>query len=378
MISFNKPLFLGPEVDCIEEAINTKISGNGKFTQECQLILQKEFGIQKALLTTSGTAALEMAAMLAGIGIGDEVIMPSFTFSSAANAFARLGARISFVDIRPDTLNIDEALIEAAITPHTKAIAPVHYAGVACEMDVITELAAKYNLFVIEDAAHAIMSTYKGSPMGTLGSFGCYSFHETKNYSMGEGGALLINDAAYNTAAEIMWEKGTNRVQFFSGQVDKYTWVSTGSSFLPSELCAAYLSPGLHCLKQVNDKRLSLWNRYYEQLLELSQSERIALPIIPEHCEHCAHIFYIKTANQEERDELLAFLVDHDVYATFHYIPLHTSPAGLRYGRMVGADNYTTTESNRLIRLPLFYNLSLDECDYIAEQIYSFYGTGRK
>lgn len=370
MIPSNKPLHLGPEDECLLEAAGTKITGNGCYTQKCQSLIEESFGTEKALLTTSGTSALEMAALLCDIAPGDEVIMPSFTFSSTATAFVREGAR----DIRPDTLNIDENLIEQAITPKTKAIVPVHYAGVGCEMDCILDIAQRQGLFVVEDAAQAVMSRYKSAALGSLGQFGCFSFHETKNYSMGEGGALLINDEGYSLAAEIIWEKGTNRSQFLAGQVDKYTWVSVRSSFLPSELNAAYLYPGLSQRELVNEKRLLLWCRYYERLAPLRDTGRIQLPFVPEHCTHNAHLFYVKTKDIDERNALIRYLAEHEVMATFHYVPLHTSPAGIRYGRMAGKDVFTTKESESLLRLPLFYSLTQDECDYVSQQIYDFYG----
>lgn len=373
MIPFNRPLHLGSEMSYIEDAIKTKICGDGIYTQKCQSIIQTSFQTQKALLSTSGTAALEMAAMLADIKPGDEVIMPSYTFSSTANAFVRLGASIAFIDIRADTMNIDEKLIEQAVNQHTRAIVPVHYAGVSCEMDTIQSIAKKYKLLVIEDAAQAVMSTYKGAFLGTLGHFGCFSFHETKNYTMGEGGALLIKDASYNEAAEIIREKGTNRAKFYRGQVDKYTWVAEGSSYVPSELCAAYLYSGLSCKEQVNDRRKQLWRRYYEQLQELSESGRIELPEVPEQCEHNAHMFYIKANNLQERSELISYLQERGIMAVFHYVPLHTSPAGRRYGKLIGKDRFTTKESERLLRLPMYYDLSESECDQVVDAVNSFY-----
>lgn len=374
MINFNVPPFTGKEMDYIKEAVeNQKICGDGQFTKKCNAWIEERTGTKKCLLTTSCTHATELAALLSEIEPGDEVIMPAYTFVSTADAFVLRGAVPVFVDIRPDTMNIDETKIEAAITEKTKAIVPVHYAGVACEMDTIMEIAKRYNLLVIEDAAQGIMSTYKGRALGTIGDFGCYSFHETKNYSMGEGGALLIRDEKYVENAEIIREKGTNRAKFYRGQIDKYTWVNFGSSYLPSDMNAAYLYAQLEIADEINDKRLALWNRYYENLKPLAEAGKIILPFIPEGCVHNAHMFYLKTADIEERSSLIAYLKANDILAVFHYIPLHTAPAGLKFGRFHGEDIYTTKESERLLRLPMFYKLTLDEVDYICDKVKEFY-----
>lgn len=375
MIPFNIPPHSGQEENCIAKAIeNRKICGDGEFTKSCNQWLENKTGCNKALLTTSCTHALEMAAMLLGIHPGDEVIMPSYTFVSTANAFVLRGAKIVFVDIRPDTMNIDENLIEAAITPQTKAIAPVHYGGVGCEMDKIMEIAERYNLAVVEDAAQALMCEYKGKALGTFGAFGTISFHETKNYSMGEGGALLINNEEYIEKAEIIREKGTNRSRFFRGQVDKYTWVNEGSSYLPSELNAAYLYPQLEEADKINNDRLKSWNRYYELLKPLAEKGAIELPFIPAHCKHNAHMFYIKAKDLEERTRLIAHLKEQGITAVFHYVPLHSSPAGKKFGRFGGEDKYTTKESERLLRLPMYYGLKDSDVEYICEKIYEFWG----
>ena len=374
MINFNVPPFTGREMDYIRQAVeNQKICGDGEFTKKCNEWIEKKTGTAKCLLTTSCTHATELTALLAEIKEGDEVIMPSYTFVSTADAFVLRGAKVVFVDIRPDTMNIDEKLIEDAITERTKAIVPVHYAGVACEMDTIMDIAKRHNLLVIEDAAQGIMSTYKGRALGTIGDFGCYSFHETKNDSMGEGGALLIRDKKYVENAEIIREKGTNRAKFFRGQIDKYTWVNFGSSDLPSDMNAAYLYAQLEIADEINEKRLSLWNRYYENLKPLAEAGKIILPSIPEGCVHNAHMFYLKAADIEERSSLIAYLKANDILAVFHYIPLHTAPAGLKFGRFHGEDIYTTKESERLLRLPMFYKLTLDEVDYICDKVKEFY-----
>lgn len=335
--------------------------------------MEEKTGTAKALLTTSCTHATEMAALLADIQPGDEVVMPSFTFVSTADAFVLRGAKVKFVDIRPDTMNIDETLIEDAITDKTKAIVPVHYAGVGCEMDTIMDIARKHHLLVIEDAAQGVMSSYKGKALGTIGDYGCYSFHETKNYSMGEGGALLIKDPDMIERAEIVREKGTNRSKFFRGQIDKYTWVDAGSSYLPSELNAAYLWAQLEQADMVNDNRLKSWNLYKELLTPIAEKEYITLPYIPEECTHNAHMFYIKTKNLEERSALISYLKENGVLAVFHYIPLHGAPAGQKYGEFIGEDKYTTRESERLVRLPMYYNLSEEDITYVAELISRFY-----
>ncbi len=374
MINFNVPPFTGREMDYIRECVNNqKICGDGVYTKKCNEWLENKTGTTKCLLTTSCTHATELAALLAEIQPGDEVIMPAYTFVSTADAFVLRGAVPVFVDIRPDTMNIDENLIEAAITDKTKAIVPVHYAGVSCEMDKIMELAEKYNLVVIEDAAQGIMSTYKGKALGTIGDFGCFSFHETKNYSMGEGGALLIRDEKYIEDAEIIREKGTNRSKFYRGQIDKYTWVNFGSSYLPSDMNAAYLYAQLEMAEEINDARLACWNRYYERLKPLADAGYIELPVVPQDCVHNAHMFYIKAKDIEERTELIAYLKTKNVMSVFHYIPLHTAPAGQKFGRFHGEDKYTTRESERLTRLPMFYGLTLEQVDYICEQVTSFY-----
>ncbi|MDA3733209.1 dTDP-4-amino-4,6-dideoxygalactose transaminase [Niameybacter massiliensis] len=374
MINFNLPPFTGNEVEYIRQAIkNNKICGDGEFTKGCNKWIEERFDIQKALLTTSCTHALEMTALLADIQPGDEVIMPSFTFVSTADAFVMRGAKIVFIDIRPDTMNINEELIEAAITNKTKAIVPVHYAGVACNMDKIMEIAQKYNLFVIEDAAQGVMSTYKGQALGTIGHFGCYSFHETKNYSMGEGGALLIKDYKYIEKAEIIREKGTDRSKFFRGQVDKYTWVDYGSSYLPSELNAAYLYAQLEEADKINEARLNIWNTYNKELKELEMSGMIQLPYIPEDCVHNAHMYYIKLKDIKQRQEFIAYMKENDVQTVFHYIPLHSAPAGKKYGVFHGEDEYTTKESERLVRLPLYYGLQQEEVEHIVRMIKEFF-----
>ena len=374
MISFNVPPVVGNELKYIEQAIgNHKICGDGEFTKKCSAWMEEKTGTAKALLTTSCTHATEMAALLADIQPGDEVVMPSFTFVSTADAFVLRGAKVKFVDIRPDTMNIDETLIEDAITDKTKAIVPVHYAGVGCEMDTIMDIARKHHLLVIEDAAQGVMSSYKGKALGTIGDYGCYSFHETKNYSMGEGGALLIKDPDMIERAEIVREKGTNRSKFFRGQIDKYTWVDAGSSYLPSELNAAYLWAQLEQADMVNDNRLKSWNFYKELLTPIAEKEYITLPYIPEECTHNAHMFYIKTKNLEERSALISYLKENGVLAVFHYIPLHGAPAGQKYGEFIGEDKYTTRESERLVRLPMYYNLSEEDITYVAELISRFY-----
>ncbi len=376
MINFNVPPFTGKEMEYMRQCVeNQKICGDGAFTHKCNEWFEERMGTPKCLLTTSCTHALEMGALLSGVGPGDEVIMPSFTFVSTADAFVLRGATPVFVDIRPDTMNIDENLIEAAITERTRVIAPVHYAGVSCEMDKIMELARKYNLMVVEDAAQGVLSSYKGKPLGTIGDFGCYSFHETKNYSMGEGGALLIRDEKYIEDAEIIREKGTNRSKYFRGQIDKYTWVNYGSSYLPSDMNAAYLYAQLEMADEINNHRLDCWNRYYDNLKPLAEEGRIELPVIPEGCVHNAHMFYIKAANIEERTALNSYLKEQGVMAVFHYIPLHTAPAGLRFGRFHGEDVYTTRESERLTRLPMFYRLTLEQVDEICEKVKAFYKT---
>lgn len=374
MISFNEPTYVEKGVGYITEAIlkYQRLNGDGVFTARCTKWLEERFE-SKVLLTTSCTHALEMASLLADIKPGDEVIMPAFTFVSTADAFVLRGAKIRFVDIRKDTMNIDETLIENAITEKTKAIVPVHYAGVGCEMDTIMDIAKRHHLFVVEDAAQGMMATYKGKYLGTIGDFGAYSFHETKNYTMGEGGLIFINRDEYVHRAEIIREKGTNRAQYFRGEIDKYSWVDEGSSYLPSELNAAYLLPQLEIADDINEKRLRLWNLYYEELKELEQAEKIELPYVPKECKHNAHMFYIKTKDLEERTSLIKYLDEHGVNAVFHYVPLHTSIAGRKYGEFVGEDRYTTKESERLVRLPMFFALEEDNVRYVAEQIRNFY-----
>ncbi len=374
MIPFNIPPFTGKEMDYIRQAVeNQKICGDGPYTKKCSEWIEQKTGTAKCLLTTSCTHATELAALLADVKEGDEVIMPAYTFVSTADAFVLRGAKPVFVDIRPDTMNIDEKLIEDAVTSRTRAIVPVHYAGVACEMDTIMDIAKRHNLLVIEDAAQGIMSTYKGQALGAIGDFGCYSFHETKNYSMGEGGALLIKDPKYVEEAEIIREKGTNRSKFYRGQIDKYTWVNYGSSYLPSDMNAAYLWAQLEMAEQINEKRLSIWNQYLELLTPLKEQGYIELPTIPEGCVHNAHMFYIKAKDLEERTRLIDFLKKNEIWSVFHYIPLHTAPAGLKFGEFHGEDKYTTKESERLCRLPLFYSLELEQVDYIVSKVKEFY-----
>ncbi len=377
MIDFNVPPYTGFEIQYMEQAIkNKKICGDGNFTDLCHKWIEERAQTCKALLTTSCTHALEMAALLTNITEGDEVIMPSYTFVSTANAFVLRRAKIVFVDIRPDTMNIDENLIEQAVSKRTKAIVPVHYAGVACEMDKIMTLAEKYNLAVIEDAAQGVMALYKGKALGSIGDFGCYSFHETKNYSMGEGGAILLNKPDKVEEAEIIREKGTDRSRFFRGQVDKYTWINKGSSYLPSELNAAYLWAQLQNAELINDDRLKSWNLYYEGLYELKEKECIELPSIPNECIHNAHMFYIKTKDLSERTKLIAYLKEHGILTTFHYIPLHSSPAGKRFGMFYGEDKYTTRESERVLRLPMYYKLKEEDISKVVEYIKQFYEEG--
>lgn len=373
MIQFNIPPYTGREMDYIKEAIEKrKICGDGEFTKRCNQWIEKQSGTTKALLTTSCTHATEMAAILCGIQPGDEVIMPSYTFVSTADAFVLRGAKAVFVDIRPDTLNIDEKLIENAVTEKTKAIVPVHYVGISCEMDTIMDIARKYNLKVVEDAAQGVMSYYKGQALGTIGDFGCLSFHETKNLSMGEGGALLIKDQDMIEKAEIVREKGTNRSKFFRGQIDKYTWIDAGSSYLPSELNAAYLWAQMEMAKDIYDDRMSSWNAYYEGLRDLRDKGVLEIPVVPESCVHNAHMFYIKVSDLEERTKMIDYLKEHDVNAVFHYIPLHTAPAGVKYGEFRGEDRYTTKESERLIRLPLYYGLGKD-VEKVIDAVRKFY-----
>ena len=374
MIRFNVPPYVGKETEYMKAAIDShKICGDGEFTKRCNAWIEEHTGTAKALLTTSGTQALEMAALLSDIQPGDEVILPSYTFVSTANAFVLRGAKLVFVDIRPDTMNIDEKLIEDAITDKTRAIVPVHYAGVGCEMDTIMDIAKRHNLVVVEDAAQGVNAFYKGRALGSIGDYGCFSFHETKNYSMGEGGAILINRPEQIEDAEIIREKGTDRSRFFRGQVDKYTWVNIGSSFLPSDINAAYLMAQLEMADEINENRLQSWTRYNEGLQDLAQEGVIELPYIPEECAHNAHMFYIKTKDMEERKALISYLKERDIAAVFHYVPLHSAPAGLRFGRFHGEDRYTTKESERLLRLPMYYNLSESDQQQVIDAVHGFY-----
>lgn len=375
-IPFNIPPCVGNEYEYIRQAIDShKICGDGPFTKKCHAWMEERFGAQKVLLTTSGTSALDMALLLCDLQPGDEVILPSYTFSSTATAAVMAGAKLVFVDIRPDTMNIDESKIEAAITEKTKVIIVMHYAGVACEMDAIMAIAKRHELLVVEDAAQGVMSSYKGKALGTIGDFGCYSFHETKNYSMGEGGAILINNPKYNDRAEILREKGTNRSRFFRGQVDKYTWVDKGDSFLPSELNAAYLWAQLEKADVINQDRLASWNDYDLKLRKIKSDLGAAfeLPIIPEECVHNAHMYYLKCRDLNERTQLIDYMKERGVLCVFHYIPLHSAPAGARFGRFAGEDRYTTKESERLVRLPMYFGLSRKETDYVASCVYDFY-----
>ncbi len=371
-INFNVPPFTGKEFEYMRQAVdNEKICGDGPFTTQCSEWIEEQTGTSKCLLTTSCTHATELAALLADIKPGDEVIMPSYTFVSTANAFVLRGATAVFVDIRPDTMNMDEKKIEDAITARTKVIAPVHYAGVGCEMDTIMDIAGRHQLMVIEDAAQGIMASYKGKPLGTFGEYGCFSFHETKNFSMGEGGALLIRDEKDILRAEIFREKGTDRSQFFRGQVDKYRWQNYGSSYLPSDMNAAYLYAQLELAEEITKARIDRWEQYWELLTPLAQQGRIELPYIPKECVHNAHMFYIKTKDMEERSRLIAYLKEKEILSVFHYVPLHSAPAGKKYGRFHGEDVYTTKESER--SLPMFYRLTADETEYIADQVKAFY-----
>lgn len=380
MIPFNKPPLTGNEEQYVLESMrSSKISGDGLFSLKCHKWFEDKLQCRKALLTTSCTHALEMASILIDIKPGDEVIMPSYTFVSTANAFVLRGAKIVFVDIRPDTMNIDEALIENAVTTKTKAIVPVHYAGIACEMDKIMSLADKYNLFVIEDAAQGMMSNYKGKPLGTIGHLGAFSFHETKNYtSGGEGGLLIINDDLFINQAEIIREKGTNRSQFFRGMVDKYSWVGIGSSYLMNDLSAAYLWGQLEKSEEIKKDRLSSWKQYYDALKPLDEQGYLEVPKVPPECEHNGHMFYIKVKNLNERTQLLDFLNQNQINAVFHYVPLHSAPAGLKHGVFCGDDKYTTKVSERLIRLPLYYGIERPALLKIIAELSSYFDSHGK
>lgn len=377
MITFNKAPFTGAEFGYIQQAVDAlKICGDGLFTKKCNAWIEERFGARSALLTTSGTSALEMAAALSGVQAGDEVILPSYTFSSTATAFVGRGARLKFIDIRPDTMNMDEKLIEAAITPKTKAIVPVHYAGVSCEMSAILEIAREHDLVVVEDAAQGVMSTYHGQALGTIGDFGCYSFHETKNYSMGEGGAILVRDEGPVETAEIYREKGTDRSRFFRGQVDKYTWVDWGSSFLPSDMLAAYLWAQLERADEINENRLETWRFYREAFEPLAEAGRIDLQVIPEGCVHNAHMFYVKCRDLADRTQFINHMREHGVQCVFHYVPLHSAPAGLKFGEFVGEDRYTTSESERLVRLPMYYGMDPADRQTVVDAALDYFQRG--
>ena len=374
MIGFNVPIYMDESINCIKKATeNRKICGDGEFTKKCSELMEEKFNAQKILLTTSCTSALEMAAILLDIQPGDEVILPSYTFVSTADACVMVGAKIVFVDINPKTMNIDENKIEEAITSKTKAIVVVHYAGISPDMDRIMKIAKEHNLKVVEDSAQGVMAKYKDKYLGTIADLGCYSFHETKNYSMGEGGAIVINDPELIERAEIIREKGTNRNKFFRGEIDKYTWVDYGSSYLPSELNCAYLYPQLKDAEMINNDRLTSWNYYKDGLKELEKDGCITLQYVPEYSEHNAHMFYIKAKNLEERTMLIEYLKSKGIQAIFHYIPLHTSPAGMRFGRFFGEDKYTTSESEKLVRLPMYYGLTRKEQDEVINAIKEFY-----
>ncbi|MBQ8951041.1 MAG: dTDP-4-amino-4,6-dideoxygalactose transaminase [Eubacterium sp.] len=374
MISFNVAPFMGKEFDYIHDAILTRhISGDGKYTKLCDEWMEQRFNAEKIMLTTSGTTALDMAMIMCDLEPGDEVILPSFTFSSTATSAVLAGANLVFVDIRPDTMNIDEDKIEEAITDRTRVISVVHYAGVACDMDKIMDIARRHSLIVVEDAAQGVMSTYKGKALGTIGDFGCYSFHETKNYSMGEGGAIVINNPAYIEMAEILREKGTNRSKFYRGQVDKYTWVDFGDSYLPSEINAAYLWAQLEKADEINDNRMETWNYYNEALKPLKEKGLIELPTIPDYAEHNAHMYYIKLKNLDERSSFLQFMRDREIGCVFHYVPLHSAPAGRKFGRFHGEDTYTTVESDRLVRLPMYYGITDEDKETVIYSIKEYF-----
>ncbi len=375
MIDFSRPVYVKESMSYIQQAVEQNhLCGDGSFTRKCTEWMEEHTGTERAMFTTSCTHAMELMALLMEIEPGDEVIMPSYTFASTADAFVLRGAKIVFADIRPDTMNIDENLIEQAITPRTKAIIVMHYAGVACEMDKIMEIARRHNLFVAEDAAQGMMASYKGKALGTIGDFGTYSFHETKNYTMGEGGVCLIQNREYIERAEIIREKGTDRSKFWRGEIDKYTWVDMGSSYLPSELNMAYLWGQLEIAEEINRERLSAWNRYYDGLSALAKQGMVTLPFVPEDCEHNAHMFYIKVRDEAERIKLIDFLKQWGVWAVFHYIPLHSTLAGKKFGRFSGEDRYTTKESLRLLRLPMYYGLKEEEIEYVIRAVYEFWG----
>ena len=374
MINFNVPIYVGNELRYLEEAIKNRIiGGDGPFCKKCGEWLENRLRAYKVMLTTSGSSALDMAALLCQISPGDEVILPSFTFPSTANSFVMCGAKLVFVDIRPDTMNIDEEKIESAITEKTRVICVVHYAGVACEMDRIMEIANKYNLIVVEDAAQALMSSYKGKSLGTIGDFGCLSFHETKNFSMGEGGAIIINNAKVLERAEILREKGTNRSKYYRGEIDKYNWVDYGDSYLPSELNAAYLWAQLEEADTINQSRLNAWNRYRDILSVLEKEKHVVIPTIPDGCVHNGHIFYLKCQDINERQAFIDYMKDNKIMCAFHYVPLHSAPAGKKYGRFHGKDEFTTLESERLVRLPLYYKISNDDIDLVVEKTIDFF-----
>lgn len=373
MINFNEAPFLGAELECIKEAIDSKhICGDGKFTKKCNTILEEYTTAKRALLTNSCTAALEMSALLLDIHPGDEVICPSYTFVTTASSFAMRGAKLVFIDIRDDTLNIDENRLEAAITPRTRAVIVVHYAGVCAEMDLIREIASRHGLYVVEDAAQAVGSRYKGIAAGTMSDLGCYSFHETKNLASGEGGAILINNDDYIERAEIIREKGTNRSRFLRGQVDKYTWIALGSSYLPSDMIAAYLYPQLKQIDSINNRRKQIWRRYYDAFLPLLDFG-IRLPFCPKHCEHNAHMFYLRCTDIDERSRFISFMRNNGVQSVFHYIPLHSSPAGQIYGACSGDMMVTDNVSSTLVRLPLYYDLSGEQQNKIIDSVLSFW-----
>ena len=374
MIDFNVPPFTGKELEYMQQAIkNKKICGDGEFTKKCSHWMEEKFQANHVLLTTSCTHALEMAAVLTQVKPGDEVILPSYTFVSTADAFVQRGATLVFVDIRPDTMNLDERLIEDAITDKTKVIVPVHYAGVGCAMDEIMEIAARHHLMVVEDAAQGIYAYYKGRALGTIGDFGCYSFHETKNYSMGEGGALVFQNNDFLERAEIIREKGTDRSKFVRGQVDKYRWMDYGSSYLPSDLNAAYLWAQLEMADTIRKDRLDSWNYYNEELRPLAEAGYIEQPFIPDYADHNAHMYYIKTKDLETRGRLIDFMRKHDILTVFHYVPLHSAPAGKKFGRFHGEDKYTTKESERLVRLPMYYHLKEEDREQVVKAIKEFY-----